>query len=231
MSDDISIAIETSCREGGVALGVGDRLAGRIDFDASRRHAAQLIVQLDDLLGRAGLKPGQLQHVYVSAGPGGFTGLRVGITVARMLGDLVAGLQCVAVPTAWAVAENLRDRPWERLAVILDAGEGEAIATTFTRCDGQPVADEPAGPMPTAALAEQLPRPILLTGEGLWYHDIAGDGIELADPALRLATAEGVWRVGRRLAGLGALTTPNHLLPVYARPLRVQRPGGDQQAT
>ncbi len=46
MSETASIAIETSCRYGGVALGVGERLIDRIDFDASSRHATHLVVRL-----------------------------------------------------------------------------------------------------------------------------------------------------------------------------------------
>ena len=51
MTDDkLSVAIETSCRAGGAALGRGDELIAAVDFDASARHAAQLIMRLDALL-------------------------------------------------------------------------------------------------------------------------------------------------------------------------------------
>jgi hypothetical protein len=60
-------------------------------------------------------------------------------------------------------------------------------------------------------------RPVLLTGEGLDYHDLAGEGVELAEPDVRLPTAEGVWRVGRRLAAAGEFTEYHHLLPIYTR--------------
>ena len=218
MSETVAIAIETSCRAGGVALGIGDRLIEAVAFDASRRHAAQLICQLDALLTGAGITPGQLSHVYVSAGPGGFTGLRVGMTVARTLAQFVPGLQCVAVPTLAAVSENVADQPWDDLGVVLDAGDGTVYAAAYHRNGEGRSETTPPGPMTRDNFLAVTARPILLIGEGLWYHELSGEGIELADEALRLPTAEGVWRVGRRMAEAGQVTDPDHMLPIYARP-------------
>ncbi len=223
MSESVSIAIETSCRSGGVALGVGDRLVDHIAFDASRRHAGQLIGHLADMLGRAELSPGDISSIYVSAGPGGFTGLRVGITVARTLGQFIDGAQCVAVPTHLAVAENARDLSWDRVGVVLDAGEGCVNAMILTRDGEDIVPDGPAATAPTEQFAAAIPRPILLIGEGLRYHEVGGEGVTLADEDAWLPTAEGVWHVGQRLAGLGRLTPYHDLLPIYVRPAAAER--------
>ncbi|MBC8372018.1 MAG: tRNA (adenosine(37)-N6)-threonylcarbamoyltransferase complex dimerization subunit type 1 TsaB, partial [Planctomycetes bacterium] len=83
MEPPISLAIETSCRTGGVALGRGDELIGAIDFDASCRHAVQLVPRLAELLETASLRPADVDELYVSTGPGGFPGLRVGLAAAR----------------------------------------------------------------------------------------------------------------------------------------------------
>ena len=76
-------------------------------------------------------------------------------------------------------------------------------------------------------MAEQflatIPRPILLIGEGLWYHECAAPQVELADEAVRLPTAEGVWRVGQRLAEAGRFTPIERLLPIYATPPAAER--------
>ncbi|MCP4375041.1 MAG: tRNA (adenosine(37)-N6)-threonylcarbamoyltransferase complex dimerization subunit type 1 TsaB, partial [bacterium] len=53
----VSISIETSCRSGGVVLGRGDEIIGEINFDASSRHAVQLVPRMDELLANASLKP------------------------------------------------------------------------------------------------------------------------------------------------------------------------------
>ncbi|MHC4562339.1 MAG: tRNA (adenosine(37)-N6)-threonylcarbamoyltransferase complex dimerization subunit type 1 TsaB [Planctomycetota bacterium] len=221
MTEPIAIAIETSCRQGGVAVGIGPKLTGQLDFDASRRHAAQVVSYLDDLLKRCDLTPRDVHHLYVSVGPGGFTGLRVGIMAARTMAQFIPAIQCVAVPTPLAVAENLRDAAWERLGIVLDAGSGQAHAAVVARQDGQFVIERTIPATSTGQLAEQLAQepnqPILLTGEGLGYHDLAAAGFDLANEAAWLPTAEGVWRVGRQLALAAQFTSAQQLLPVYAR--------------
>ena len=203
MKDNLAIAIETSCGAGGVALGAGGLILDSAAFDASRGHATQLVVHLDEMLTRHGLSPRDLRQLYVSAGPGSFTGLRVGITVARTLAQAVAHLRCVAVPTALAVAENAR--------------EGIIYTQLFIRRQGPIVAAGPARVLPVAEFLSSAPRPLLLTGEGLAYHHLTGPDIQIADPSLHLPTAEGVWRVGCRLAQAGEFTEYHRLLPIYTR--------------
>ena len=220
----VSIAIETSCRQGGVALGLGDELAAEAGFNASARHGVQLVARLADLLAGASLRPTDVAEVYVSVGPGSFTGTRIGVTVARTLAQAIPHVRCVAVPSPAAVAEGAAALPWEHLGVVLDAREGLVHATLFDR----PRPDEPPTPRDEGALltpAELLaraPRPLTLLGEGLAHHDLSGEGVTLPPPASadrppHLPVAAGVWRVGRRMARAGRFTDPARLLPAYSR--------------
>lgn len=233
MKPNVSIAIETSCRRGGVALGLGEELVRTIAFDASSRHATHLISRLEELLKGAGRKPRDLAEAYVCVGPGSFTGVRVGVTVARTLGQAIPDLRLVAVPTAPAVAENVRHLDWDHLGVILDAKEELVYACLLRRPDpprtGAPPDTRqiaPAAAPAVVTLREFLtasPRPLLLVGEALAYQDAAdlrADGVSIAGPVdseLHLPTAEGVWRVGRRMAAAGEFTDFRSLLPIYAR--------------
>ncbi len=219
MKKPVSISIETSCRGGGVALASGDNIIASLAFDASRRSAVHLVAYLDKMLAAAGIKPTDLDELYVSAGPGSFTGLRVGITVARTLAESIDGLKCVAVGTPQAIAENVRDRDWENLAVIFDAKE-EIYVTRFTR-DGEQIktAGEPEIVSVEKFIAES-PKPLLLIGEGLTRHEIAGEGITLAAPIqddIHLPKAQGVFIVGRTAAKAGKFTDPAEMLPIYTR--------------
>ncbi|MFA6133671.1 MAG: tRNA (adenosine(37)-N6)-threonylcarbamoyltransferase complex dimerization subunit type 1 TsaB [Phycisphaerae bacterium] len=232
--DTVSIAIETSCRAGGLALGCGEAVTATIEFDASARHATHLVTQLKELLDKAGLSPADLSELYISAGPGSFTGLRVGITVARTMAQALPRVRCVAVPTPQAVAENARCLSWEHLAVVLDAREGQVHASLFER-NGQQIVSSSVPPRlyrPEEFLSA-APRPLLLIGEGLGYHEPfasalrpAGPGAEraplppevtLAPAELNLPGARGVWAVGRRMAAAGQFVPWAQLLPVYVR--------------
>jgi tRNA threonylcarbamoyladenosine biosynthesis protein TsaB len=235
MEPSYSIAIETSCRAGGVALGRGDELLKAVRFDASYRQGAQLVARMDELLRSAGIGSGDLAELYVSTGPGGFTGLRLGITVARTMAQSLPALRVTAVPTIRAVAENARDLDWRRLGVALDYKDGQVYAGLFNRalqCPGVPratsciPADAPYGEIVSAgepALAgpeeflARAPRPLLLVGEAMELVKMEAEGVSHAPADLNLPTPEGVWRVGRRLAAGGTFTDFRQLLPLYTR--------------
>lgn len=214
----VSIAIETSCRLGGLAVGVDDKLIAAENFDATSRHATILIARIDALLKAEGFGPGDVDEIYVSAGPGSFTGIRIGVTVARTLSQVCPSVRCVCVPTPQAIAENTRDMNWQHLAVILSNQAGSVYAALFNRGDdGDIVPAAPPEVMSPQQLIESAPQPLLVTGEALARHSLTGEGISQADESLHLPTAEGVWRVGNRLARQGKFTEYHQLLPIYSR--------------
>jgi tRNA threonylcarbamoyladenosine biosynthesis protein TsaB len=219
----VSISIETSCRRGGVALGRGDELIGEINFDASSRHAVQLVPRLDELLAGASLRPEDVDELYVSSGPGSFTGLRVGLSVARTMGQMLSSLRCFAVPTPRAIAARAADLPWDNLAVVLDARDDCAHVSMFVRRDGQIAGVGKSRLVDIAEFLSGLPRPITLTGEGLAYHHCEGPGISIAPEELHFPTARGVWCVGRDLSRAGQDIDYNQLTPIYARDPEVLR--------
>ncbi|MCJ7543380.1 MAG: tRNA (adenosine(37)-N6)-threonylcarbamoyltransferase complex dimerization subunit type 1 TsaB [Phycisphaerae bacterium] len=224
----VTVAMETSCRAGGLLLAVDGHPQRVVHFDAAGRHTTHLLTHLAAMVAEAGLHPADIDEVYVSAGPGSFTGVRVGITVARTLAQAVGGIRCVAVPTPAAVAENARALDWRHLAVVLDAREGCFHATLFAR-QGERIepVDPPGRLWEPDAFLTAAPRPLLLTGEGLAYHVMAAPGVSFAAAELHLPTAEGVYAVGSRLAAAGQFTEYHRLLPVYARSPHITGPAGE----
>ena len=89
MNDDLGngppygLAIETSGTIGSVALGCAGRLLAEYAFTGPRKHAVEFLAAVDTLCRENGLEPRQIGEVYVSYGPGSFTGLRMGVTAAR----------------------------------------------------------------------------------------------------------------------------------------------------
>lgn len=122
------LAIDTSTRRIGVALG-GEHgvtasltLGGGDPSDRLRpRHAEQLIPAVQYLLAESGVTLGALDAIALSVGPGAFTGLRVGITTAKVLAQ-VCGLALVPVPSLDLVAHPL-----------LAVGDGDVIAALDAR--------------------------------------------------------------------------------------------------
>jgi len=203
-------------------LARGDDILGSIDFEASARHAVQLVPKVAALLEQASLRPADIDELYVSAGPGSFTGVRVGLTVARTMGQMISSLRCVGVATPVAVALQAEDLPWDRLAVVLDAREECLHVSEFVRTDGRIV---PRGVQMVGfdEFLAGVERPITLTGEGLSYYDCAGPDISIAPPKLYFPTPQAIWRVGRQMASEGQFTEYNKLTPIYAREPQVLR--------
>ncbi|WP_432798615.1 tRNA (adenosine(37)-N6)-threonylcarbamoyltransferase complex dimerization subunit type 1 TsaB [Poriferisphaera sp. WC338] len=106
----INLAIETSSRRGEIALARGDELIETQELPQKKRHNVDLMETVDQLFTKHNLKPNDLSEVYLSSGPGSFTGLRIGIAVAKML-SLAGNVRLVNVPTLQVVAFPPEWRP------------------------------------------------------------------------------------------------------------------------
>src|SRR5688500_13858881 len=114
-----AVAIETSGRTGSVAVARDGVVLAEETFPHGLKHAAGLVPMIDRLCGGAGWGPRDVEEVYVSAGPGSFTGLRVGVTVAKTLA-FATGARIVAVPTAEVLARNAPPEA-TYVVIVLDA--------------------------------------------------------------------------------------------------------------
>jgi tRNA threonylcarbamoyladenosine biosynthesis protein TsaB len=102
-----NLAIETSGPVGSVSLGRADELLAGADLPPQQRHRVDLMPTIDRLCQDRGVTPRQIGEIYLSMGPGSFTGLRIGVATAQMLGTML-GAKLVAVPTLEVVARNAR---------------------------------------------------------------------------------------------------------------------------
>ena len=133
----VILAIETSQREGGVALRTADG-AVHVEPLPLGRGSDGLQPAIDRVVREAGLAPRDLAAVGVSVGPGGFTGLRIAVTTAKMLA-MAVGSKLVAVPSALVAAEGIDDRVGEgggAMRVALASKRETFWATRLERADG-----------------------------------------------------------------------------------------------
>lgn len=220
MNRDKIIAIETSGRQGSVALAVGPDLLAEVTLHAEAEHARDLIPLLDKTLADHGWSPGQIDQCHLSIGPGSFTGLRVAVTFARHLA-LACGARLCAVPTLDVIAENGLDitPPPTLLAAILHARRGEVFAAVFEHRDGRyhRVA-EPRMIQPAALFATAGPG-LCVTGDGIESHREAIEtaGATIVDPRWWRPAAGKVHRLGWRMATAGEFTVAEDLTPCYIR--------------
>lgn len=102
------LAIETTGAACSVALALRGELIEHVHV-AERRHNALVLGMVDGLLAAAGLTPAQLDAVAFSAGPGSFTGVRIGAAVAQGVA-LGVGIGVARVHTSHVLAEQVRRR-------------------------------------------------------------------------------------------------------------------------
>ena len=166
----------------GVLLDDDRVLEARDDPAAPSRgdHAARLLVLVEDLLARAGVGWDAVGRIAVGAGPGGFTGLRIGIATARALAQ-ATGLPLVPVSSLAALAAGAGD-PDGPVAAVLDARRGEVFAAVYA---GGRELSPPAALAPPA-LAERLLAldvPVQAVGDGAVRFRPELEGAGIAVPA------------------------------------------------
>jgi tRNA threonylcarbamoyladenosine biosynthesis protein TsaB len=216
----VGLAIETSGGIGSVAIGRGGTVLGARRFDARNNHAVELVPSIDRLAQEHDLAARDIGHIYLSAGPGSFTGLRIGATFARALAFAV-GARIVRVPTLTVIAQNALslDVPPQRVVALLDAKRKHVFAACFEFADGAyaPI-DEPAEREPVQYL-NSLGK-VTVWGEGVERHRDGIAGCERAvmpEGAEHDADPKVVYALGWRAAVRGEFTDARECTPVYVR--------------
>src|SRR5580658_7096599 len=165
------IAIETSGRIGSVAVCADGRVLAEKSFEHGLQHAARILPTIDALCRDQSWAPRQIDECYVSTGPGSFTGLRIGITMAKTMA-MATGVRLVAVPTPRVLAANAPDDV-TNLILVLDAKRDQIFTARFERADSsQPwLENESAHLDDLRSMLSRAPRPVWLLGEGLPWHE------------------------------------------------------------
>ncbi len=215
----IVLALETSGRVGSIALAIDGQIIAEHHYPHGLLHAAALVPLIDQLLRSHSIAPAQLSEIHVSLGPGSFTGLRVGVTLAKTFA-FATGSRIVAVPSLRVIAENAPSEASEVL-VVLDAKRGQIFTARFARGDdGHWIERETPRLDTLAAAIARAPRPVHLIGEGIAYHRDAiptESGVVVCHESLWQPRASSVLTIGRALAQAGHFADAFTLTPIYIR--------------
>jgi len=153
------LLVETSFRTR-IALADGVTVVDEIDLGLGRQNNKQLVPALSALMAKRGWTPASLDGIAASLGPGSYTGLRVGLTLAKSMAYAL-GRRLIAIPTFDAIA---MDFAGEIVAAIGDALNGTVYYREFAR--GRPVTE--LGIRPLADVLGQFHGMLVAAGGGNW---------------------------------------------------------------
>ena len=222
------LAFETSAKAASVALMEKGKLLGEAYQNTGLTHSQTLMVMAEDLLKTCNLTAGDVDAVAVAAGPGSFTGVRIGVAAAKGFA-WGAELPCYGVSTLEAMARNLG--VWEGYVVpAMDARRSQVYTAIFHAEKGRLSRVEEDIAISLAELGEKIKnfeQPVFLVGDGalLCYNTLLEEvsGLVLPPEHRMHQRAAGVALAAQAMADAGDPGNAAELTPNYLRLSQAER--------
>lgn len=229
------LALETSAVTASVAVTEDETLLAQSFQNSGLTHSATLMPMVADLLKNTGLKLEEMDVIAVSAGPGSFTGIRIGVAAAKGL--------------AWpqekpcAPCSTLESMAWQcahmggEICAVMDARRKQVYNARFRAERGILTRLTEDRAISVEELLEELKNaegPITLVGDGAKLCqtalDAAGIPAVTAPPHLAYQTAWGVARAALELARADKLVPAAQMTPQYHRLSQAERERLEREA-
>lgn len=223
------LAIDTSAKPVSCALMQDDRLLGSYYTNTGLTHSQTLLPMVEHLLQTAGVTIEQVDALAVNAGPGSFTGVRIGVSAVKGLA-FTHDKPCVSVSTLEAMAQPLAVSSNVLICCVMDARCQQVYTATFEKDDDGSLVrlteDEAVSLEDLRDRLRSAGRPVILVGDGcdLCYAYLkASLPVRPAPPAVRYQSAAGTAAVAMQKLVEGKTVSADALLPVYLRLPQAER--------
>ena len=230
------LAFETSAKAASVALMRDDELLGESYQNTGLTHSQTLMVMAEDLLKQCGFTAQDVTHVAVAAGPGSFTGVRIGVAAAKGFA-WGKDIPCYGVSTLHSMA--LGFGAYDGIVcAVMDARRNQVYNALFTcesgvvtrLCDDRALAIAELGDE-----LDKLSRPVYLMGDGAQliydaHKERLGDRLRLLPERLIHQSGYNTAMCALRLWRDGVRTTDTELAPVYLRLSQAERTRAERLA-
>lgn len=208
------LAVDTTTERGSVAIVSAGEVLGEVRLRSGMGHSKRLMPAVAFLIEGLGLTAADIEGYAVTAGPGSFTGLRVGLSCVQGLA-LASGRRCVGLCTLDVLAARIAGAA-PTLAAAMDAYRGEVYACAFER-DGSRRGD-PVTAVPGEAFAGLPPGTAFIGDGALRYRAEIEAAVPSAVFPARTAFLAGT--LGLRaepVLASGGGVAPAELRPLYLR--------------
>ena len=224
------LAIECSATPCSAAVIENGKILASDFVNVGLTHSQILMPMAEKVVKEANLSFSDIEGFAVSAGPGSFTGIRIGISAAKGLAA-ARKLPCVPVSTLGAMAELFRGQA-AYICAVMDARSNQFYNALFevdgdkvTRlCDDRALlGDELKSQLETFSLKD---KPVIVCGDGAdlflkYTQDLKN--VICAPEHLKFQSAVGVAMCGEKALLEGNGISPEELLPVYLRLPQAER--------
>ena len=225
------LALDSTAQVGSVALCRDETLIAEYTLNTGHTHSETLLPMVESVLKIAGYTVDDVDLFVCTAGPGSFTGVRIGASTVKGIA-FGKGKPCIGVSTLEALALNgimlkgilcpaMNARRQQVYNALFDC-DGTSLSRL---CEDRALAITELG----EELTEKYPdRPVYLVGDGarLVYealHDTLGERLVLLPERLIHQSGYNTAMAGLRLYREGVRTTDAELAPVYLRPSQTER--------
>lgn len=215
------LGIDSSAISAGCALVEGDKIVAEEYLNTRHTHSETLLPMISGMLKSAGAELFDVEKIAVSAGPGSFTGLRIGISTAKGLAD-AAHKPCIAVSTLEAVAYNFVQIDGV-ICACMDARCKQVYNALFKSENGvitRLCEDRAISAADLSAELASLNNKVIFAGDGAeLIHEFTEERYTLAPPVLRFQRGSGVCFAARNASEIA----PAALMPSYLRLSQAER--------
>ena len=222
------LAFETSAKAGSVALLQDGKLLAQSYQNTGLTHSQTLLSMAEAMIQSCGLTPQDVQAVAVAAGPGSFTGVRIGVAAAK---GYAWGLEipCCGVSTLEAMAENLGIYDGTVICTM-DARRSQVYNALFRAEKGvlsRITEDRAISLTDLAAELTEISGPLYLVGDGsMLTYQTLHDSLEnlILPPEHRMhQCAAGVAMLAEKMLLRGEICDAESLQPNYLRLSQAER--------
>lgn len=222
------LALESSAVTASAAVCEDEALIAQSFQNNGLTHSRTLMPMVEGLLKNAELSLKEIDMIAVAAGPGSFTGLRIGVATAKGLA-WPEDKPCAGVSTLEAMAWGIAHMDGE-ICAVMDARRNQVYNARFDVVSGRPVRLTPDRAIGLEELHKELQsvkKEQIIVGDGaaLCYNELMKYALPilLPPPHLRFQMAWGVARAALELARSGGLVPAGSLAPVYHRLSQAER--------
>lgn len=226
------LALESSALTASAAVCEDGKVLGEYTLNNGNTHSETLLPMVESLFHFLGITAKDIDLFAVAAGPGSFTGVRIGTATAKGLA-FGTGKPCIGVSTLEALAHNLQV-PGGLICPVMNARRKQVYTALF-RSNGSQLErlmpDSAIGIDELDELLKAYEEPVYLTGDG---YGITAQNLKhpigYTPERLRDQSAASVAAVALLAYQNGVRTTDAELVPVYLRPCQAERERMEREA-